>query len=97
MIFVIEYNRSKGNIVTFREFDDSQRRVAEDARLEIELAVNHKQVNHEVVLLEAASKEDLERTHKRYFSDINSLLKSAGDQNKPEGRSEEKGSGIDSR
>ena len=97
MIFVIEYNRSKGNIVTFREFDDSQRRVAEDARLEIELDVNRKQVKHEVVLLEAASKEDLHRTHQRYFSDLPELLKSAGDQNKPEGRSEENGSGIDSR
>jgi len=97
MIFLIEYNRSEGNIVTFREFDDSQRQEAEDARLEIELDVNCKQEDHEVVLLDAASKEDLHRTHQRYFSDLTGLLKSAGDQNERAGRSEERGSGADSR
>ncbi len=32
MIFLIEYNRTEGSIVTFREFQDVQRREAEDAQ-----------------------------------------------------------------
>jgi len=82
MIFLIEYNRSEGQIVTFREFDDSQRQEAENSRLEIELDLNRKGVDHEVVLLEAASKDALHRTHRRYFEDLSQILKSAGRQNK---------------
>ena len=76
MIFLIEYNRSEGHIVTFRDFDDSQRREAEDSRLEIELDLNRKGVQHEVVLLEAASQDELRRTHRRYFEDLRQILKS---------------------
>ena len=97
MIFVIEYNRSKGNKVTILYFDDSKRREAEDARLEIELDVTRKKVDHEVVLLEAASEDALHRTHLRYFADLREILKSARDQNERPGRREEKGSRIDSR
>ena len=78
MIFLIEYNRSEGGIITFREFDDSQWQEAEDARLEIELELNRQGVDHEVVLLEAANKEALHRTHQRYFADLTQMLKSAG-------------------
>lgn len=82
MIFLIEYNRSAGHIVTIREFDDSQRREAEDLRLEIELDLNRKGVGHEVVLLEAASEDELRRTHRRYFEDLRQILKSGGGQDK---------------
>ncbi len=74
MIFLIEYNRSEGRIVTFREFDDSQRREAGDSRLEIELDLNRKGINHEVVLLEAASEDAIHRTHGRYFGDFGQIL-----------------------
>ena len=80
MIFLIEYNRSKGSIVTFRDFDDSQRREAENSRLDIELDVNRKGIDHEVVLLEAASKDALHRTHQRYFADLRQILKSGSGQ-----------------
>ena len=76
MIFLIEYNRREGSIATFRDFDDSQRREAEDSRLKIELDVNRKGVDHEVVLLEAESKDALHRTHQRYFEDLHQILKS---------------------
>ena len=82
MIFLIGYNRSEGHIVTFRDFDDSQRREAEDSRLEIELDLNRKGVDHEVVLLEAASKDALYLTHQRYFEDLRQILKSGGGQDK---------------
>lgn len=78
MIFLIEYNRPQGRIVTIREFDNSQLREAEDARLQIELELNRQEVIHEVVLLNAASKVALLRTHARYFADLKDLLISAG-------------------
>jgi hypothetical protein len=75
MVFLIEYNKSEGRIVTFREFDDSKRREAENLRLEIELDLNRKDVDHEVVLLEAENEAALHRTHRRYFDDLRQMLK----------------------
>jgi len=74
MIFLIEYNRSEGHLVTFRDFDDSQRREAEDSRLGIELGLNRKRIDHEVVLLDAASEDALRRTHRRYFENLRQIL-----------------------
>jgi hypothetical protein len=74
VIFLIEYNRSEGSIVTFRTFDDSQRREAENARLDIELALNRNGVGYEVVLLEAENEDALRRTHRRYFEDLRQIL-----------------------
>jgi hypothetical protein len=74
MIFLIEYNRSQGSIVSLRHFENAQRREAEDLRLESELNVNRKGEDHEVVLLEAASENALRRTHRRYFEDLRQLL-----------------------
>ncbi|MEX1027695.1 MAG: hypothetical protein WD049_06780 [Candidatus Paceibacterota bacterium] len=91
MIFLIEYNRSEGRIVTFRDFDDSQRREAENSRLTIELDLNREGVDHEVVLLDAASEDALRLTHRRYFAGLTELLKSAGGQNEREGRWEDEG------
>src|SRR5437762_2421427 len=76
VIFLIEYNRNAGNLVTFRNFDNSQRREAEDSRLGIELDLNRKGIDHEVVLLDAASEEALRRTHRRYFEDLRQILES---------------------
>jgi len=75
MIFLIEYNQSEGRIVTFRDFDDSQRREAEDSRLEIELYLKSRGVDHEVVLLEAENEVALHKTHRRYFDDLRQMLK----------------------
>jgi hypothetical protein len=78
MIFLIEYNRSEGQIVTLRNFDESQRRDAEDSRLGMELDLNRKGIDHEVVLLDAATEDALRRTHQRYFANLTQLLQSAG-------------------
>ncbi len=75
MIFLIEYNRKIGQIVTFNTFNDSERRKAEDARLQMELELNRLAVEHEVVLLEAATEATLRRTHRRYFESLSELLK----------------------
>jgi len=73
MIFLIDYERSRGQIVTLETFDDSERRKAEDARLQKELELNRLGVEREVVLLEAETEEALRRTHRRYFEDLAEL------------------------
>lgn len=73
MVFLIEYDRSKGRLLNLTRFDDSQRRVAEDARLELELDLNQKGVDREVVLLEAIDEDALRRTHGRYFKSLQEL------------------------
>ncbi|HVA01111.1 MAG TPA: hypothetical protein VMV34_05570 [Terriglobia bacterium] len=70
MIFLIEYDRASGKIAELRKFDDASLKVAEDARLELELKLNRAGVQHEVVLLDAPSEEALRRTHSRYFEDF---------------------------
>jgi hypothetical protein len=77
MIFLIEYNRLRGEIVKFEVFDDAQRKLAEESRLEIELDLNRRAIDHEVVLLQAASEEALRRTHRRYFEDLAELVETA--------------------
>jgi hypothetical protein len=69
MIFLIEYNRHQGKIITFRAFDNSERRKAEDERLAMELTLNRLGTEHEVVLLEATTEEDLRSYNRRYFED----------------------------
>ena len=76
MLFLIEYDRNRGAIVTFKRFDDSERRNAQDARLEMELELNRQGIEHEVVILEAETEEALRRTHRRYFEDLAELLNS---------------------
>ena len=74
MIYLIEYNRPEGRLVTFKVFAESERSKAQDLRLDIELDLNRRKVDHEVVLLEAESEAALRRTHGRYFYDLRQLL-----------------------
>lgn len=67
MIFLVEYNRSAGKLVTLRTFRTDASAVARDARSELELVLHRKGIDHEVVLLEAASEAALRETHGRYF------------------------------
>lgn len=76
MIFLIEYDRPRGKIVTFKTFNDSERQNAEDSRLELELELNRLDTEREVVILEAATEEALRRTHRRYFEDLAELVNS---------------------
>ncbi len=77
MIFLIEYDRKQGRIVASQNFEDTQRGEAVATRLELELDNNRKKIDHEVVLLEAASQEALERTHRRYFASLDDLRAAA--------------------
>lgn len=77
MIYLIEYEKRSGRLATFKEFDNSQRLQARQKRLEIELELNRKGVDREVVLLEAESKQALLRTHRRYFEGIAGIVRAA--------------------
>ncbi len=78
MIFLIEYDRRRGRIISFKRFVDSDRQTAADARLRMELDLNKRGTDHEVVLLEASSEEALRRTHRRYFENPGQIVKSTG-------------------
>ncbi len=76
MIFLIEYDRNRGEIVTFQPFGNSERQQAEDSRLELELKLSRLGTEREVVILEAATEEALRRTHRRYFENLSELVNS---------------------
>ena len=75
MLFLIEYDRPRGSIVQLRRYDDTSRKIAEDARLKLELDLNRQGLEHEVVLLDAPSEEALRRTHGRYFENVEELVR----------------------
>ncbi len=77
MLFLIEYDRSRGSIVQLREFDPASRQLAEDARLKLELDLNCQGVEHEVVVLDAPSEEALRHTHSRYFETVAELVRNS--------------------
>ena len=78
MFFLIEYNRQKGHRVTFEKFKNSDRTKAEKRRFEIELDLNRKKLDHEVVIFEAAEESLLQHTHQRYFQTLLTISKSTG-------------------
>ena len=73
MIFLIEYDLGEGRLVRLERFSDSDRKRAEESRLDLELELNSKGSENEVVLLEAASEEAVRRTHRRYFETLAEL------------------------
>jgi hypothetical protein len=76
MRFLIEYDRQRGQIVTFRIFENAEKDQAEDTRIALELDLHRRGTKHEVVVLEAASEEAVRRTHRRYFESLDSLASS---------------------
>lgn len=70
MIFLIEYDREQGKVVKMSRFLETEREVANAARLNLELELNQLAIEHEVVLLEAEDESALRRTHRRYFEDL---------------------------
>src|SRR5712692_8506268 len=74
MFFLIEYDRGRGKIVTLSTFDNSERQKAQDSCLALELNLHRRRIEHEVVLLEAASQDAVRLTHARYFEDLEQLV-----------------------
>lgn len=74
MIFLIEYERQRAQIVNFKSYSDAESNVADDERLALELDLNRQHVEHEVVLLEAKDEATMRRTHRRYFENLRELV-----------------------
>ena len=75
MLFLIEYDRTQGKLISFESFADHERDLAENSRLQLELELNREGIDREVVLLEAGGENELRRTHRRYFEDLSDLVK----------------------
>lgn len=75
MLFLIEYNRSQGQLVSFRQFSDADTEIAKNTRLELELDLNRRGIEREVVLFQATDEAALRRTHRRYFENLAELAK----------------------
>jgi hypothetical protein len=73
MLFLIEYNREQGRIVTIESYKDSDRKRAYESLLQLELDLNRKGSENEVVLLDAATEDAVRRTHRRYFENLAQL------------------------
>jgi len=73
MFFLIEYDRSSGQLVTLQTFDSSKRQRATDSQLTVELRLHRSGIDREVVLLEAASEGAIRLTHARYFEGLQQL------------------------
>ena len=76
MLFLIEYDRSRASVAEVTTFTDSERELAENARLHLELTLHRQGINKEIVILEAASEKALRITHRRYFADLAELARS---------------------
>jgi hypothetical protein len=75
MLFLIQYDRKAGRIVTIQRYDDDQRALVNRVRLDLELDLIRQQRRDEVVLLDASSEEAVRKTHRRYFEDLESLAR----------------------
>lgn len=73
MLFLIEYNRKRGEIVSMTSFEDADKEAAEETRLKLELCLNLIGVKNEIVLLDATTESALRRTHRRYFESLEEL------------------------
>jgi hypothetical protein len=73
MIFLIEYDRTQGELLSIKAFQDADRDFVENERLGRELTLHQKGIKREIVLLQAANEDALKETHRRYFEDIATL------------------------
>jgi hypothetical protein len=72
MIFLLVYDRSKGKLIGDTTYADSQIEVANEARLDAEIT-NAENTDIEVVILKSESRDELEKTHGRYFKSLKQL------------------------
>lgn len=78
MLFLIEYDRLRGEIVSMSTHADDQRVHVDEARLHTELRLRREASRREIVVLQAASEDALRKTHARYFKSAQALVPSAG-------------------
>ena len=67
MIYLNESTRLEGRLVTLKVFAELEQSQTEELRLEHELDLNRKKLDHEVVLMDAGNEAARYRAHMRYF------------------------------
>jgi GNAT superfamily N-acetyltransferase len=78
MLFLIHYDRAKGRLVSIREFPETKMSDASAAKIDLEISLLGGSNRQEVVLLEADSRDDLRKTHRRYFETFEELRGDSG-------------------
>lgn len=73
MVFLIEYDRKKGEILKLQSYPETERLTAQNDRLDLELSLIRDDLDYEVVLLEANTENDLRQTHRRYFESLREI------------------------
>lgn len=66
MLYLIHYDRKKSQLISRQEYPESARETAFYDRHKLEMQYNQFSGEHEIVLLEAASLEQLRQTHSKY-------------------------------
>ena len=74
MIYLIQYHREPGRLLSFEAFPASDRQGAEEARLRMETRNLMLKKSYEVVLIEAKNEGELRKTHRRYFETLEQLI-----------------------
>jgi hypothetical protein len=82
MLFLIEYDRRKGEVVSLKSFQSGNRAQALEERLQLELSLHQQGIEREIVLLEATNEAAIRKTHRRYFESLDELTH-LPDSNKP--------------
>jgi hypothetical protein len=78
MLYLIDYDRESGTLISIAEFLPEQQSQAEKARLDLEVVLNAQGTDREIVLLEARDQASLRATHRRYFEAVKQLSVPAG-------------------
>lgn len=66
MFYLVHYDRVKSKVLSFKEFPDSERQQALTKRSELEKKQSHFDSSKEIVLLQAANRVELHKTHPKY-------------------------------
>ena len=73
MIFLVDYDRRSGQLLSISSFQDDQLEEAQNTRLQMELSLGSDKDSREIVLLDANDEDALRRTHRRYFENLSEL------------------------
>jgi hypothetical protein len=75
MLFLIEYSRSQGKLISLKSFPDTEWNAVMDERLELELDLFHRKVqDHDALVFQSDSLETLKVTHGNYFKTLEELF-----------------------
>lgn len=72
-LFLLVYDRASGKLISLDSYDEEKRSDALLRRAQLEIE-HREHAEVEVVVLTAASLDDLKKTHSRYFESLRSII-----------------------